>query len=227
MIQGSILQGRFLERKNRFLVRVKARNQSTLAYLPNPGRMKELLGRGARLLLVPKEGANRKTRYDVLGVFKGRQKILLDARLSNDIVEEAVRMGWIRPLRGYSSVRREFSWRGSRFDFLLSRKDSKCIVEVKASTLLRGSMALFPDAPTLRGRKHVLTLARATRIGYRACVLFTVHRTGASSFSPNADADPQFSEALLDARVAGVEVYAYECQWKKSVLKVRRRIPFA
>ncbi len=219
------LKGCFLARRNRFLVAVKVKNRPTLAHLPNPGRMKELLHRGASLVLVRKEGRNRKTRYEVLGIVKGREKILLDTRLSNDIAEEAIRMGRISPLRGYSLVRREFTWVNSRFDFLLSRRGSKCIVEVKASTLLRGSVALFPDAPTARGRKHLMTLTRAKHIGYRTCVLFMVHRIGATSFAPNANTDPRFSQAFWVTRAAGVEAYAYECRWERRSIRVARRIP--
>ncbi len=196
-----------------------------LAHLPNPGRMEELLHPGARLVLVRRKGENRKTGCEVLGVVKGGEKILLDTRLSNDIAEEAIETGRISGLMGFSLLRREFNWMDSRFDFLLGRRGLKCIVEVKASTLLEGSVALFPDAPTLRGRKHLLTLARACRVGYRACVVFMVHRTGASSFSVNSVTDPRFSQAFYDARTAGVEAYAYKCQWKGRSAKTAGSLP--
>ncbi len=225
ILDSPTIEGRYLARKNRFLVEVKVNRQRLLAHLPNPGRMKELLRPGASLLLVRRTGENRKTGYEVQGVIRRGEKILLDTRLSNDIAQEAIMSGRVSSLRGYSLLRREFNWRDSRFDLLLGRGSSKCIVEVKASTLLEGSEALFPDAPTVRGRKHLLTLARARRAGYRACVLFMVHRIGASSFSPNSETDPRFAQAFDDARAVGVEVLAYECRWRRGSVTVTRRIP--
>jgi sugar fermentation stimulation protein len=187
--------------------------------------MKELLVPNAKLLLVRANGVHRKTHYEVLGLERGTQRILLDTRLSNTIAEEAVRGGAILPLKGYVLVKREFEWGDSRFDFLLQRGSSRCIAEIKASTLLKGRVAMFPDAPTIRGSRHLRSLARAVRRGYRACILFMVHRPGAVSFSPNADTDPGFFESFCDACAVGVEAYAFECRWKGRRVEITRRIP--
>jgi sugar fermentation stimulation protein A len=187
--------------------------------------MKELLVPNVKLLLVSADGGHRKTHYGVLGLESGRRRILLDTRLSNTIAEEAVRGGAISPLKGYALVKREFDWGDSRFDFLLQRGSSKCIAEIKASTLLEGRVAMFPDAPTIRGARHLRSLARAVRLGYRACILFMVYRPGAVSFAPNADTDPGFFESFCDAVAVGVEAYAFECRWKGRRVEVTRRIP--
>jgi len=138
---------------------------------------------------------------------------------------QAIGNGVILQLRGFAFVKKEFEWGNSRFDFLLQRGITKCIVEVKASTLLRGKVAMFPDAPTVRGAKHLTTLASALRYGYRACMLFMVHRQGALTFSPNADTDPAFFEAFCDATALGVEAYAFQCEWKGRRVDVNRSIP--
>ncbi len=222
IVDGQFLLGRFVRRNNRFLVTARIGRGSALAHLPNPGRMKELFHPGAKLILAKAGRADRKTLYDVVGVVKAQEKILLDTRLSNSIAEEAILMGKIASLGGYHVLKREFSWNSSRFDFLLGKHGSKCIVEVKASTLRKGSMALFPDAPTKRGRRHLMDLIRATRRGYRTCILFMVHRDGAKWFSANRDTDPDFFSALS----SGVESYAYECRWRKNTIAVTREIPF-
>ncbi len=193
--------------------------------MPNPGRLEELLLPGSHLLLAENSGDRGKTDYHVLGVIHEGESILLDTRLSNRIVEEAVVRGELSPFRSWAVARREFSWEDSRFDFLLERKNLRCILEVKACTLVQEGRALFPDAPTTRGRRHVITLARAVKRGYRACVLFTVHRRGAGSFLANSATDPDFSDSLDKAMRVGVEVYAYECCWKDREARVGRQIP--
>ncbi len=227
IIDSSLLKARFVQRNNRFLVTARLGNRRVLAHLPNPGRLKELLRPGADILLVNRPGKGRKTRYQVLGVVDSGESILLDTRLSNSIAEEAITKGRILPLTGYEVLKREFSWGGSRFDFLLPKRDSKCIVEVKACTLLKGSTAMFPDAPTLRGRRHVDTLSKAVWSGFRACVLFMVHRKGAELFLANREADPKFSESMANAMKAGVEVYAYECRWLDGRVEIARPLPVA
>lgn len=222
IIDSSLLKARFVQRNNRFLVTARLGNRRVLAHLPNPGRLKELLRPGADILLVNRAGKGRKTRYQVLGVVDSGESILLDTRLSNSIAEEAITKGRILLLTGYEVLKREFSWGGSRFDFLLRKRSSNCIVEVKACTLLKGSTAMFPDAPTLRGRRHVDTLSKAVRSGFRACVLFMVQHKGAKLFSVNRETDTKFSESMANAMKAGVEVYAYECRWLDDRVEVAR-----
>jgi sugar fermentation stimulation protein A len=226
IVDRAFLYGKFEKRNNRFLVKARIGGVSVLAHLPNPGRMKELLHPGAKLILGRAEGGNRKTLYDVVGVVKAREKILLDTRLSNSIAEEAILTGNLVPLKGYRLLRKEFSWKSSRFDFLFGKHGSKCIVEVKASTLRRGVLALFPDAPTKRGCRHLKDLIRAKQRGYRTCILFMVHRSGDRWFAANSDTDPDFAHALSLARAAGVESYAYECRWQNRTIMVTRSIPF-
>ncbi len=216
-----------MERNDRFLVTARFRNRRVLAHLSNPGRLKELLRPGADILLINRAGKGRKTRYQVLGVVDRGESILLDTRLSNSIAEEAITNVQVPPLRSYKVLKREFSWGGSRFDFLLPKRDSNCVVEVKACTLLKGSTAMFPDAPTLRGRRQVDTLSKAVRSGFRACVLFMVYRKGAELFLANSETDPKFSESMAKAMKAGVEVYAYEYRWLDGRVEIARPLPVA
>lgn len=226
IIGSSLIRGRFSERVNRFLVSAWVGDKQILAHLPNPGRMREILYPGADILLARKKGKTRKTNFEVFAAKRRGERILLDTRLSNAIAEEAIRTGKVPALRGYEVVKREFSWKDSRFDFLLSKAHSKCIVEVKACTLIFRSVALFPDAPTARGRRHMETLALAVRRGFRACVLFLVHAPGAAFFSANNSTDPGFSHSLLKAKRIGVEAYAFQCSWIGGDVCVAWPIPF-
>ena len=122
---------------------------------------------------------------------------------------EALTKGDIAELADYSVIKPEHSFGHSRLDFLLANETEKCLVEVKSCTLVKDDVALFPDAPTERGRKHIRDLMNAKEEGYRACVLFLIQRNDAASFSPNDETDPEFGKLLRSAASEGVDVYAY------------------
>ena len=171
-IEGKLVEGRFVARDNCFRVTVDVAGQRVWAHLPNSGRLGELLVLGRRVLLVERPGAQRKTGYDLSLVEADENWVSLDARLPNDLVEEALRVGRLAPLAGYSTVRREVSFGRSRLDFLLEAAGRPpCLVEVKSVTLVADGLGCFPDAVTLRGRRHLGELAEAVEMGYRAEVL--------------------------------------------------------
>ena len=183
------------------------------AHLPNSGRLGELLVAGYRVLLVERPGAKRKTRYDLSLVELEGRWVSVDARLPNDLVEEALQQSRLTPLIGYPTVSREVSLGRSRFDFLLERPGAPpCIVEVKSVTLVMDGLACFPDAVTLRGRRHVQELAETVGAGCRAAVVFVVQRDDARGMRPHDESDPDFGRALREAGRHGVEIYAYACR---------------
>ena len=222
-IAGKLVEGRFVARDNRFLVRVEVAGQVLCAHLPNSGRLGELLVAGRRAVLVERPGAQRKTSYDLSLVEIDGHWVSVDARLPNDLVEEALQQRRLAPLTGYPTVRREVSWGRSRFDFLLERPDApSCIVEVKSITLLMDGLACFPDAVTARGRRHVQELAEAVGAGYRAVVVFVVQRDDARGMRPHDESDPDFGRALREAARHGVEVYAYACRVEPGQAEITR-----
>ena len=208
-IEGRTVRGVFLERPNRFLVLVKVGEKVLPSFLPNPGRMHELLVPGTRVILREVLKENRKTSYDLVGVFYEGQIVSVDSRVPNRLVLEALKNRDIEEFSEYDTVKPEYSYGHSRFDFFLSNDGEKCLLEVKSCTLVEDGVALFPDAVTLRGRRHVMDLAKALREGYRASVLCVIQRTDASLFAPNDETDPLFGQALREAAAKGVEVYAY------------------
>jgi len=224
--RGRAITGRFLSRENRFLVTVEVEGGRVSAHLPNSGRLGELLTPGRRVLLVERPGPRRKTGYDLsLVEFEGHW-ISVDARLPNDLVEDALRAGRIKPLRGYVSLHREVRRGRSRFDFLLEGPEQPpCWVEVKSVTLLVDGLACFPDAVTVRGRRHVEELAALAEGGERAVVLFVVQRDDAQGFRPHDEADPAFGRALRAAARQGVEVYAYACHIEPGRAAISHPLP--
>jgi sugar fermentation stimulation protein A len=191
-------------------------------YLPNSGRLGELLEPGRRVLLRPAAAPGRKTGFDLVLVDVAGTLVSADARLPNALVEEALREGRLSPFEGYDDIRREVPYHESRLDFALKEKGQRCLIEVKSVTLVEGGLALFPDAPTRRGQRHVQELRRAVGDGERAAIVFVVQREDAWVFTTNDGADPVFAGALRCALEEGVEVYAYACRVSRHEVRVHR-----
>jgi sugar fermentation stimulation protein A len=171
--------------------------------------MGELLLPNARVYLTPRSPENRKTAYDLSLVDLNGTLISVDSRVPNRIASEAIEQGKIPEFSGLSVEKAEYTYNDSRLDFLLSGKGTQLLLEVKSCTLVRGGIALFPDAPTKRGSRHLRTLMGWLAHG-RAAILFIIQRPDAESFRPNEATDPTFAETLREASNLGVEVYAYK-----------------
>lgn len=209
---NALKEATFLVRDNRFRATVNLNGEYVWAHLANSGRLTELLTPGRRLFLRPATAQGRRTAYDLVLVDLDGVLVSVDAHLPNSLVEEALREGSLTPFDGYKTIRREVQWGGSRLDFVLENQGRRCLIEAKSVTLVNRGAALFPDAPTIRGRRHVEELRRAVAEGERAAIIFVVQRGDAKVFAPNDEADPSFGLVLRTAVEGGVEVYAYACQ---------------
>ncbi|MGQ4892823.1 MAG: DNA/RNA nuclease SfsA [Candidatus Njordarchaeia archaeon] len=222
-ILGELVQGVLVGRLNRFVVEVKFGHDRIHAHLRDPGRLKELLVPGAEILL-RKKARPVKLMYEVLAVKHGDLWVFVNSGFHSDLAEEIIERGLISGLRGCSVVKREVRVGDSRIDFLLDCNDVDLYMEVKGCTLVVNNYALFPDAPTLRGRKHILELIDIVKRGGRAAVLFLVMRPDASYLVPNVKTDPKFSEALIIAKNVGVKLYAYTFQFDGKTISPIREI---
>ncbi|MFQ5826879.1 MAG: DNA/RNA nuclease SfsA [Dehalococcoidia bacterium] len=220
-----LLEATFLERANRFACWVEREGRRQNVHLPNSGRLRELLIPGASVLVAEAGAPHRKTKGDMLLVVQGEKLVSVDARLPGHLVDEALREGDLAPFRGYPRIQREVRFGESRLDFLLGGEGGACFLEVKSVTLVREGRALFPDAPTLRGRRHLEALMEAGRYSYAAAVVFVVQREDARAFSPNDGTDPAFGSALREAWGRGVGVYAYGCQVSRKEIRIARELP--
>lgn len=222
-LHPQLVAARFLTRLNRFAALVEMDGREVMVHIANSGRMRELLEPGRRLLLAPAPGEHRKTQFDLALVDLGTTLVSADARLPNGLVAEALAGGQLPQFREYPEIRREVRYGDSRLDLLLEGPGGRCYGEVKSVTLVVNGVALFPDAPTTRGVKHLGELSRAVAEGNRAAVVFVAQRSDAAAMSPNDAADPEFGAALRAAQAAGVEVYAYGCQ--VSTREIRLAVP--
>ena len=225
-LHPELREATFVRRLNRFAALMTLDGEEVLTHVANSGRLRELLTPQNPMLLAPAPpAAKRKTAYDLALVEVGGVLVSADARLPNAIASEAIRKGRIPELSGYEEMTREVWFEDSRLDLLLSGPGHRCYVEVKSVTLVEGDTALFPDAPTERGRRHVATLRHAREQGHRAAVIFVVQRPDASAFEPNVQADPRFAEALDGAMRCGVEVFAYRCAVSRTSIEISDRLP--
>lgn len=215
----------FAARVNRFRVTVTIEGQDVDAHLPNSGRLTELLTPGRRCYAAPVEGGHRKTRYDLKLVAYAGVLVSVDARLPNPLFAEALEERRLSPFRACGALDREVSLGGSRVDFRLHMPDGTLWIETKSVTLVEDGAARFPDAPTVRGTRHVRELVDAAAEGDRAGVVFVVQRPDARVFRPHDAADPAFGDGLRSAADAGVGVYAWTCRVSKQAIAIAERIP--
>ncbi|MDP2953506.1 MAG: DNA/RNA nuclease SfsA [Chloroflexota bacterium] len=223
-IEGEIKEASFVARLTRFSALVEMEGRRETVFLPNSGRMKELLVAGRPVYVVPRGGPHRSTAFDLALVSLGSQLVSVDARVPNILVYEGLVEGSLSSLTGYGSFQREVVFGESRFDLLLKDGPRRCYVEVKSVTLVQGGRARFPDAPTQRGTKHLRHLLRAKKEGHRAAIVFTVQREDATSFTPNDETDPEFGKTLREVVAQGVEAYAYGCRVSLREIKIDREI---
>ena len=198
---GEVLQARFLKRPNRFLVVCEWDGRTVQAFLPNPGRLRELLFPGRTIYLVTEKGIGpRKTRYTVVAVERGGHPIMLHTIRNNEVARYLLERGKIPGMENVKVVRSEVPVGRSRFDFLLRDGEGEVLVEVKSCTLVGERVAMFPDAVTGRGTRHLEELARLPEEGAKAAVLFLVHWPFARIFMPDYHTDLKFSQTLLRVR---------------------------
>ena len=216
----SIIHGTFHSRPNRFIAKVYVDDVLETVHVKNTGRCKELLLPGAEVVLEVSDNPARKTKYDLIAVYKdGLGLVNIDSQLCNKVAGE-----WLMT-QGYDYIKPEYTYGASRVDFYMEKQGEKYLMEVKGCTLEIDNVGYFPDAPTLRGVKHLRHLIRAAKEGYRAAVLFIIQMEGIAAIRPNDATHPAFGEALRDAAAAGVEVWAVDCAVTPAALTHRRPVP--
>lgn len=207
LLYHRVIPGAFRTRPNRFIAQVETEEGLEICHVKNTGRCRELLVPGARVTLAVSDNAARKTRCDLVAVEKGSLYINMDSQAPNRAAGEALP----RLFPGLTLLRPETKCGDSRLDFYLEAAGKNWFVEVKGVTLEEDGLALFPDAPTERGVRHLRELACIARAGGGAAALFVIQMKGPRAFSPNQKTHPAFAQALCEAREAGVRLMAYDC----------------
>lgn len=213
----------FVERKNRFVGLVQVAGQISPAHVPSSGRMRELLFPGNSVYVSPMpEGG--KTQYRIHLAKYGNTLVSVDSLLPNRLIYKALSQGALPEFINYKEIKREVGYGTSRFDLYLKDEISRCFIEIKSVTLVDNRVAKFPDAPSVRGSKHLLELTKAVSEGYRAAVIFVIQRNDANIFKPNEVTDLVFSKSLSQAAARGVEVYALACDVTLNLVRLKEYI---
>ncbi len=203
VLYDTILKATYTGRPNRFVVTLDLNGESVLAHLPNPGRMWELLFTGVTMYIVPHDKPDAKTKYRVVGIERDGVVIMLDTNYSNDVAQHLIENKLIPGWEEWRIVRREYTVKlhgtSSRFDLLLTNdKGHEFLLEVKSCTLFSKTGAMFPDAITERGRKHLLHLKELQNEGYHTGVLFLVQWDKAQWFLPDYHTDLEFARTFKE-----------------------------
>jgi len=224
MRYNNIKEATFLERPNRFIAHGLVEGKREIIHVKNTGRCRELLVPGAQIYLEEFDNSNRKTKWDLIAVKKGDILINMDSQAPNKVVGEWLLENDVADFQNITQMKPEAKYRSSRFDFYLERSEKKIYVEVKGVTLEVNGVAKFPDAPSLRGVRHIQELICAKEEGFEAYVIFVVKMKGIDYFTPNHETHPEFREALIRAEEKGVKLLAYDCIVKPDELKIDKPV---
>ena len=225
MVYENIMTAVFLSRPNRFLAHVLLNGKEIVCHVKNTGRLRELLVPGVTVSIQhhpDAAAAGRKTEYSLIGVLKetagGTFWVNIDSQAPNQAAWE-----WIAARR--QNVRREVTYGSSRFDLSFTDGQTPWLMEVKGVTLDVGGTAMFPDAPTERGIKHLDELARAAKDGFGTAALFVIQMKGIQAFSPNRERHPEFADALIRAKGNGVHIWAFDCIVTENSMAIDAPVP--
>jgi sugar fermentation stimulation protein A len=218
-----IVRGQFQSRPNRFIAKVLVEGVLETVHVKNTGRCKELLLPDSQVILEVSGNPNRKTKYDLICVYKENFGwVNIDSQAPNKVVKE-----WL-DTKNYDYIKPEYTYGESRLDFYMEKETSKgkdrYLMEVKGCTLEMDGIGYFPDAPTQRGVKHLRELTRAVKEGYHCYATFVIQMEGVNEVRANVATHKEFGDALEEAKAAGVKVLALGCRVTEDTLEVDREI---
>lgn len=214
MNYDAVVSATFIRRMNRFIAQVNLDGEVVEVHVKNTGRCAELFVEGAQVYLEPAKNPERKTRYSLIAIFKHGILINIDSQIPNAVAYEAITSNpHLRNIIGeVTTLRREVTFQKSRFDIYYENAETgkKGFIEVKGVTLEAEGEAMFPDAPTTRGTKHIRELMDSIDEGFQSYILFVVQLKGVTIFRPNQKTDPLFSKTLKEAQKKGVQILCYD-----------------
>ena len=222
----SLIKGKLIKRYKRFFTDVKLGKEIVTAHCPNTGSMKGLLDEGNEVYLLPNNDPKRKLKYG-LEIIKSRKNLVgVNTHMANRIVEHGLKNNLVDELKNNDIIKAEvFFNKETRFDFLLEKKGQKMFVEVKNVTLFRNKdTAEFPDAPTARGIKHLLTLIDAIKKSYKTYLIFLVQIQNMKYFKIAKDIDEEYYNTYLKAKKAGVNFLAYRCDISSKKIFIDKKL---
>lgn len=224
MKYNRIIEGRFVKRLNRFIAEVAIEGYVELVHVKNTGRCKELFIKGTIVYLEKSDNPNRKTKFSLISIYKGNALINIDSQVPNAVVFEALLEGKIDMIPKVTYAKREVTYGKSRFDIYYETEEKKGFIEVKGVTLEEEGLALFPDAPTIRGSKHIVELTKGISEGYTNYVFFLIQMAGISHFRPHHERDINLADNLYNGIEKGLNVLVYNSIVTKTEIYLDQKI---
>jgi sugar fermentation stimulation protein A len=228
LFENKLISGQFIKRYKRFFVDVKIKDKIVTAHCPNTGSMYGLLKKNNRVWVTKTDNPKRKLKYTLQVIEDDKTKVGVNTHLSNKIVLHALKNNMIKGFDKKIQIKPEAKFGlNTRFDFLLTKKNSKAFIEVKNVTLSRvKGIAEFPDAVTSRGLKHINELIKASKKGYKIYILYLIQRDDCKSFRIAEDIDTEYSNSLLKAVKKKLNVLCYDCKFSSKGIKLNQKIKF-
>lgn len=224
--EEKLVHGKLIKRYKRFLADIELDDGNiVIAHCTNSGSMKSCLENGADVYLTPINDPKRKTLFTWEMIKINGNWVGVNTGNPNKLAFEAISANQIPGLSDYTFVKREVKFGDSRFDIYAENKKEKCFIEVKNVTMKEGKYALFPDAVTTRGQKHLKTLIKVKRKGMRAVMLYIVQRNDVEVFSPAAEIDPVYAKVLKEAVALGVEVIVMQAKVTPQEIILYKSLP--
>jgi sugar fermentation stimulation protein A len=221
-----LLTGTLIRRYQRFLADVALDSGETItAHCPNSGSMTGCAVSGSRVVLSRSDRPGRKYPCTWELVQVGGCWIGINTGITPALVREGILSGMVVELQGYETIRPEVRRNDSRLDLLLAGERGRCWVEVKNVTLAEKGLALFPDAVTVRGQKHLTELMDVVRSGERGVIFYVVQRGDCTAMAPADRIDPRYGALLRESVAAGVEALAYRAEVSPAGVTLARRLP--
>lgn len=225
--QQKLVHGTLIRRYKRFLADIRLDDGTvTVAHCTNSGSMKSCLEEGAEVYLSPAADPKRKTPYTWEMIKINEDWVGINTANPNRIIYDAVREGVIAGLSGFTNVKREVKYKDSRFDVYAESETEKVFIEVKNVTLKEREFALFPDAVTTRGQKHLKTLMKVAENGMRAVMIYVIQRSDVNIFAPAKHIDPEYAKLLEEAYKNGVEIIPCRVKVTPERLFIEETLPF-
>ncbi|MFT6632928.1 MAG: sugar fermentation stimulation protein A [Bacteriovoracaceae bacterium] len=225
--KSKLIKAKIHKRYKRFLSDIELENGDMVcAHVPNTGSMTTCWAPGWDVYITHSDDPKRKLKYTLELTHNGETFICVNTGMTNKIVKEALELGIVKELKEYSEIKPEKKIYDSRLDFYLTGDGLlDAYVEVKNVTLLgEKKKALFPDSVSTRGQKHLTDLIKIKKDGHRAVMLYVLNRTDVDSFQPAKDIDPKYAELVKEAKEAGVEILAYQCEISTEEIILKKKI---
>ena len=219
---NTLIKGKLIKRYKRFFIDIKVNNSIVTAHCPNTGSMMGLLDKGNNVWLTKNDDPKRKLKFTLEIIEVNKILIGVNTHRANRIVEHGLKNKLFKEFKSIKIIKPEFKFSNdTRFDFLCDKN----IIEVKNVTLFRNNKdSEFPDAPTSRGTKHLITLIDASKKGFKTYVLFLVQIENMKYFKIAKDIDKDYYENYLIAKKSGVQFLAYRCKIDTKQIKIDKKI---